>query len=268
MTCATHGLNPMKKEIYAVPRQNKDGTHSMTIITSYNVYIRRANESGLLNGFSVDYEPKEGIPKTATCTIYRKDWAHPFVWTVSLAEVKPEWKSNYPERGPWISMPSVMLRKTAMSQAFRIAFPEGIAQLPYTAEEMGEDENDIQPVQTEAEEKKPVTMKGVPTFTPKNTPEAPVAVEEPQVTQSVTTEPTSVTVEAVTAPVHNPSDLVWVNPPEVVKTVAEYTREMHAVWGDIARIKKWSDDESRDNRHKTIEKYMGVSSWTEVVTDE
>ena len=38
----TFGLNPWKREVYAVTFKNKDGSTDMSIVTGYETYIKRA----------------------------------------------------------------------------------------------------------------------------------------------------------------------------------------------------------------------------------
>lgn len=113
------GLDPLKRECHLVPYKGK-----VQIVVSYLEYIKRAERSGKLNGWKVEVQGD-----TARVTIYRKDWQYPFVWEVSLAEVQKDTPT-------WKQMPSFMLKKTAIAQAFRIAFPEELSHMPYTEEEI------------------------------------------------------------------------------------------------------------------------------------
>ena len=118
-------LDPFRREIYAIPYNGQ-----MSIVTAYTVYIQRANRSGLLNGYSVLLERDDaGKPVAATVTIHRKDWEHPFEWTVEAAEFRKN-------TATWKDMPGHMLKKTAIGQAFRLAFPDDCAGLPYTQAEL------------------------------------------------------------------------------------------------------------------------------------
>jgi len=81
-----------------------------------------------LNGWNIE-TGKDDIDIFAEISIYRKDWEHPLKWRVYLNEVRKDTPS-------WKSMPLFMLRKVAIAQGFRLAFPEEIAELPYTEDEM------------------------------------------------------------------------------------------------------------------------------------
>ena len=113
------GLDPFKREIYAIPYGN-----NFSIVTGYQTYIERAEMSGKLDGWEVN-----ATPETAIVVIYRKDWTHPFKWEIA--------KSDFDKgTGSWIKMPSFMLKKVAISQAFRLCFPDVLGGLPYTADEL------------------------------------------------------------------------------------------------------------------------------------
>ncbi len=116
------GLNPFKREVHLV----KYGNSPASIVIGYEVYIKRAERTGKLNGWEVEASP-DG--KTATIRIYRKDWDRPFVWTVYRNEFD-KGQAN------WKSMPSFMLRKVVIGQGFRLAFPDEMGGLPYLPEEI------------------------------------------------------------------------------------------------------------------------------------
>ena len=121
-----NNLDPRKREVYFVKYGNQPGQ----MITGYLVYGSRATASGHLDGWDVAVsEGKNGKPESATITIHRKDWKHPFTWTVEATEFNKG-------QATWNTMPNFMLRKVAIAQGFRIAFPQEIGGLPYTTEEI------------------------------------------------------------------------------------------------------------------------------------
>ena len=64
-------LNPFKREIYAVPFKNSStGLMELSVITGYEVYLKRGERSGKLDGWEVEMRGKE----SATITIHRKDF--------------------------------------------------------------------------------------------------------------------------------------------------------------------------------------------------
>ncbi|WP_457628378.1 RecT family recombinase, partial [Persephonella sp.] len=117
------GLDPVKKEVHFVPYSG-----SVQMIVSYTEYIKRAERSGKLNGWQVDFG-KDDFGEFAEITIYRKDWDTPFKWKVYMQEAR--------QKSPtWDKMPAFMLRKVAIAQGFRLAFPEETAELPYEEAEV------------------------------------------------------------------------------------------------------------------------------------
>jgi len=120
--CKSFGLNPLKREVHLI----KYGNAPASIVTGYEVYLKRAERTNKLNGWGVDIV-QDG--KAATVTIHRKDWSQPFVWTAYRQEFD-KGQAN------WKTMPLFMLRKVAMAQAFRICFPDEMGGLPYLPEEI------------------------------------------------------------------------------------------------------------------------------------
>lgn len=122
-----NGLDPFKREIYAVKYGDR-----LNIITGYEVYIKRAQRSGQLDGWETE-KIVTGGKTSMRITIYRKDWSRPFKHEVYL----DEYKKN---TDIWREKPETMLRKVAVSQGFRLAFPEELGGMPYTSEELLGDE--------------------------------------------------------------------------------------------------------------------------------
>ena len=117
------GLDPVKKEVHFIPYSG-----TVQLIVGYTEYIKRAERSGNLNGWQVDFG-KDDFGEYAEITIYRKDWQHPFKWKVYMEEAR--------QKSPtWDKMPAFMLRKVAIAQGFRLAFPEETAELPYEEAEV------------------------------------------------------------------------------------------------------------------------------------
>lgn len=129
-------LNPFKREIYCTPYmtnvKQEDGTwkkvRKLSIITGYETYLKRAERSGALNGWSVEISGN-GDNRTAKIIVHRKDWQHPFTHEVILSEYKEDNKM-------WKEKPMTMLKKVAMAQGFRLAFPDELGGMPYVAEEL------------------------------------------------------------------------------------------------------------------------------------
>lgn len=116
-------LNPFKREIYAIPFGQE-----FSIVTGYQTYLARAEATGKLDGWEVAIS-QDGT--AARITIYRKDFTKPFVWTVSRKDFDKG-------RGGWSRMPDFMLKKVAIGQGFRLAFPNEFSGMPCLQEEIGD----------------------------------------------------------------------------------------------------------------------------------
>ncbi|MDQ3098961.1 MAG: recombinase RecT [bacterium] len=123
-TSLAFNLNPLKREVHFVPFNN-----DIKIVVGYEVYLKRAEKSGKLNGWRVDIDGA-GSNMKAVVTINRKDWEKPFIHEVFLVEARQSTPL-------WLKMPRFMLKKVAIAQAFRLAFPEELGGLPYMPEEVG-----------------------------------------------------------------------------------------------------------------------------------
>lgn len=123
--CKAFNLNPFKKEIYLIPRG--DGA---SIVVGYETYLKRANRSGKLDGWRVWTEGsmKDGTLK-ACIEIKRKDWNQPFYHEVYFNEYKQDTRI-------WKTKPITMIKKVAIAQGFRLAFPEDLGGMPYTQDEI------------------------------------------------------------------------------------------------------------------------------------
>lgn len=126
-------LNPFKREIY-VSKYNGQ----MSIITGYETYIKRAERSGMLDGWEVKTEGtvaavlNESTLK-AIITIYRKDRSRPFVWEVKFTEYMQlkDGKLN-----KFWQKSETMIKKVAMAQGFRLCFNDELGGMPYSSEEV------------------------------------------------------------------------------------------------------------------------------------
>lgn len=101
-----YGLNPWTKEIYAFPDKN----NGIIPVVGVDGWSRIINSHAQFDG--LDFEQDEA---SCTCTIYRKDRAHP----IRVTEYMVECKRNV---GPWQSHPYRMLRHKALIQCARLAF--------------------------------------------------------------------------------------------------------------------------------------------------
>lgn len=135
-------LNPFKREVYCVAYEGKKG-RQLSIITGYEVYLKRASRVGTLDGWNVT---TEGTRSTGTLkavvTIHRKDWKKPFVHEAYWLE----YNSN---NQMWNSKPVTMLKKVCIAQAFRMCFPDEFTGMPYTSDELPDEMTQVKDVTPE-----------------------------------------------------------------------------------------------------------------------
>lgn len=138
--CASLGLNPFIREIYGVPFTDKDtGRKCLTIMVGYEVYLKRAQRSGLLKGWKV-WTEGTGSNLKACVEIHRKDWEFPFHHEVMWSEYA-QYRYDRDQRKWvltrfWKEKPYTMLKKVVIAQGFRLCFPEDVGELPYTGDEL------------------------------------------------------------------------------------------------------------------------------------
>lgn len=120
----SYGLNPFKREIHFAKYGNSPGQ----VVVGYETYIKRAERTGKLDGWSVWIE-KDDVGEKAVIEINRKDRSKPFRWEAYRDEFDKK-------QSTWKAMPRFMLKKVAISQGFRLAFPEEIGGMPYTPDEI------------------------------------------------------------------------------------------------------------------------------------
>lgn len=131
-------LNPFKREIYAVGYGD-----NWNIITGFEVYLKRAERTGLLDGWETEESGSisDGSLKS-TITIYRKDRTHAFKHTVYYIEAVNKTKDKNTgamvPNSVWAKMPIYMTKKVAMAQGFRLCFPDELGGMPYTGDELPE----------------------------------------------------------------------------------------------------------------------------------
>jgi phage recombination protein Bet len=125
--CQSFKLNPFKREVHFV----KYGTAAASIITGYEIYLKRAERTGKLDGWKCWIE-KDDLGEKAVIEIKRKDQSMPIRWEVYRKEFDKQ-------QSTWKSMPTFMLKKVAIAQGFRLAFPDDLGGMPYIPEEMPHD---------------------------------------------------------------------------------------------------------------------------------
>lgn len=121
--CSAFQLNPFIREVYGIPYGDK-----FSIIVGYEVYLKRAETSGQLAGWR-SWTEGEGKNLVGCVEITRKDWAAPFRHEVYFSEYD---QSN----SMWKTKPRTMIKKVAIAQGFRMAFPVELGGMPYTSDEL------------------------------------------------------------------------------------------------------------------------------------
>ena len=137
-----YGLNPFKREIH-ITAYGQGDRRKCSIITGYEVYIKRAERTGKLDGWESGVSG-EGKNMKAFVKIYRKDWKYPFHHEVRYSECVQLNKDGYPN-SVWAKQPSFMLRKVAIGQAFRLCFSDDLGGMPYEEAEMPQEERNVTP---------------------------------------------------------------------------------------------------------------------------
>lgn len=135
--CKANRLNPFNKDAYLI----KYGTQPASIITSKDVFFKRAIENPNFNGMESGiivldskgelikreghiYTSKEEIIG-AWCKVYRKDWEHPIYQEVNMKEYAGRTKTG--ELNPqWKMKPALMVTKVVEATALRKAFTDNL----------------------------------------------------------------------------------------------------------------------------------------------
>lgn len=160
--CKFQGLNPWLREAYLI----KYGTSPATLVTGKEAFMKRAERHPQFNGFKAgiivvsgeEILYREGmfaLPNEEIvggwAEVYRKDRSVPYRSEASIAEYAGK-KKDGTMNGQWQSKPATMIRKVALVQALREAFPEELGAM-YIAEEQGQEPMQI-PVEEVPEEVK------------------------------------------------------------------------------------------------------------------
>ena len=131
--CISSGLDPLRKEIYAVSRGGR-----MSIQTGIDGYLKLANSTRELDGMEVLFYDKDGnesevwlksTPPTACLVrVYRKGAQHPFTASCRFDAYKQNSQI-------WAKFPETMLAKATTTLALRRGFADVIAGIA-SADEM------------------------------------------------------------------------------------------------------------------------------------
>jgi phage recombination protein Bet len=101
-------LNPFKREIHVVV-YGEGEYRRLSIIAGYEVYLKRAERTGKLDGCARWVEG-QGEEMKACVEIHRKDWANPFVHEVYWREAVQKKRDGTPSSF-WTKQPRFQLKK-------------------------------------------------------------------------------------------------------------------------------------------------------------
>lgn len=149
--CRFTGLNPWLREAYCI----KYGNEPATLVVGKDAYFKRAEANEAYDGMEAgiivqDEENGEISYRVGTlilsgekliggyAEVFRKDRNHSFRIEVSFDEYSGK-KKDGTLNSQWSKKPATMIRKVAIVQALREAFPQSMSGM-YVAEEMGAEE--------------------------------------------------------------------------------------------------------------------------------
>lgn len=144
--CKYNGLNPWLKEAYCI----KYGSSPATMVVGKNAYLKRAEANPAYDGMEagIIIVAEDGTVENRVGTfrlegetlaggwarVWRKDRSHPTTVEVSFNEYAGRTKDGR-LNNQWSMKPATMIRKVALVQALREAFPGDISGM-YSEEEV------------------------------------------------------------------------------------------------------------------------------------
>ena len=147
--CRFTGLNPWLREAYCI----KYGNEPATMVVGKEAFMKRAEKTPSFDGFEAGVIVLSGdelIYRKGTlklpneelvggyAEVFRKDRSHSYRVEVSFDEYAAR-KKDGSLNSQWSKRPATMIRKVALVQALREAFPENFSGL-YSEEEAGNEE--------------------------------------------------------------------------------------------------------------------------------
>jgi len=149
--CQFQRLNPFLREVYLI----KYGNDPATMVVGKETFTKRAEKSPKYNGaesgiYTINgkkevvqrngafYLPDETVVG-AWAKVYRKGWDYPVNISVRLDEYIGRKKDGTPNKS-WRERPATMIRKVALVQALREAFPDMFAGMYIEEEPQSSDE--------------------------------------------------------------------------------------------------------------------------------
>lgn len=169
MQCRARGLNPLAKDCYMTSYRNRDGSKSVSVIVSKDYFVRTATKqpdydgcrAGVVVGVVAGPQKGEIVYREGCLVVPKRDrllggWAEVFSKNrthPSRAEVSLEEYDQH--RSLWKTKPATMIRKVALVQAIREAYPEQFGGV-YDGSEMPEHDRPAEPVDAEPVDAEPV----------------------------------------------------------------------------------------------------------------
>lgn len=152
--CQYQKLNPFLREAYLI----KYGNSPATLVTGKDTFTKRAANSKVSNGYEAgvivlnikgEIEYRAGTFYVSGkeqllggwAKAYRKDKEHPIEISVPINEYEGR-KKDGTLNSNWNQRPATMIRKVALVQALREAFPEDFEGM-YSPEEVGVDDHEL-----------------------------------------------------------------------------------------------------------------------------
>lgn len=125
MLCNRKGLDPFQKQVYLIPRKDKQGNMNLIVQASIDGYRAIAARTGVYAGSDDVIFDNELRPTKATITVYRivSGIRCPFTASARLQEYKPGGTMGF----MWDKMPCAMLGFAAERLALRKGFPEALS---------------------------------------------------------------------------------------------------------------------------------------------
>ena len=152
--CKSEQLNPFMKEAYLIKYGDNDPA---SMVVDYKVMLKRAETNSAYNGFKAGIMVLDANKSVAYregafyidgesilggwCETYRKDRSNPCRIEVPFGEYVGR-KRDGTITKQWTTKPATMIRKVAVAQSHRDAFPDRLGRL-YVAEEFAADEDTL-----------------------------------------------------------------------------------------------------------------------------
>lgn len=151
--CKSQNLNPWIREAYLI----KYSSSAATMVVGKDVFTKRAQANPKFKGMSAGViGEKQGELKSFIGSILPKDWSLVGGWAkvfldgyVEPVEAQVSMAEYASSQASWKKIPATMIRKVALVQALREAFPEELGGL-YDSSEMGTDLPTSEPVKMDS----------------------------------------------------------------------------------------------------------------------